>query len=133
MVKVENNTFVNIKCHSHRNTPLYLLANTDRSNEHNTMFKLIQNVHILNGIKNTRLAGNVLACRSFSDEAPRMEKSKFEEKRQCEKFEVNFVSNQFTAINSVQLLGRVGADPQRRGSEEHPVVTFTVATHNNYK
>lgn len=31
------------------------------------------------------------------------------------------------------ILGRVGADPQKRGNEEHPVVTFSVATHNNYK
>lgn len=31
------------------------------------------------------------------------------------------------------LLGRVGNDPQVRGSEEHPVVTFSLATHNNYR
>ncbi|CAO1435634.1 unnamed protein product [Diamesa serratosioi] len=36
-------------------------------------------------------------------------------------------------INTVTILGRVGADPQKRGNEEHPVVTFSVATHNNYK
>lgn len=36
-------------------------------------------------------------------------------------------------INSVSLLGRVGADPIKRGSEEHPCVTFSLATHNNYK
>lgn len=45
------------------------------------------------------------------------------------KFNYNFL----VAINTVTLLGRVGADPQKRGSEEHPVVTFSVATHNNYK
>lgn len=37
------------------------------------------------------------------------------------------------AVNTVTILGRVGADPQKRGNEEHPVVTFSVATHNNYK
>ncbi|KAF2884482.1 hypothetical protein ILUMI_21699 [Ignelater luminosus] len=37
------------------------------------------------------------------------------------------------SINSVQLLGRVGADPQRKGSEQHPVVIFSLATHNNYR
>jgi len=31
------------------------------------------------------------------------------------------------------LLGRVGADPQKRGSAEHPVVIFSLATHTNYK
>lgn len=36
-------------------------------------------------------------------------------------------------INSITLLGRVGADPQKRGNSEHPVVTFSLATHNNYK
>ena len=30
-------------------------------------------------------------------------------------------------------MGRVGVDPQKRGSEEHPVVTFSMATHSNYK
>lgn len=37
------------------------------------------------------------------------------------------------AMNSVTLLGRVGAEPQKRGSNEHPVVTFSLATHDNYK
>ncbi|RLU26085.1 hypothetical protein DMN91_002248 [Ooceraea biroi] len=36
-------------------------------------------------------------------------------------------------INDVTLLGRVGADPQKRGSTEHPVVVFSLATHTNYK
>lgn len=36
-------------------------------------------------------------------------------------------------INQVTLLGRVGVDPQRRGNQEHPVVVFSLATHNNYK
>jgi len=36
------------------------------------------------------------------------------------------------AINKVTLLGRVGADPQKRGTEEHPVVVFSLATHQNY-
>ncbi|KAM7359214.1 mitochondrial single stranded DNA-binding protein [Cochliomyia hominivorax] len=36
-------------------------------------------------------------------------------------------------INTVTLLGRVGADPQLRGNAQHPVVTFSLATHTNYK
>lgn len=31
------------------------------------------------------------------------------------------------------MLGRVGAEPQKRGTNEHPVVTFSLATHDNYK
>lgn len=38
----------------------------------------------------------------------------------------------FLAINKVTLLGRVGADPQKRGTQEHPVVVFSLATHQNY-
>jgi len=36
-------------------------------------------------------------------------------------------------LNQVTLLGRVGAEPQKRGNEEHPVVVFSLATHINYK
>ncbi|XP_066254119.1 single-stranded DNA-binding protein, mitochondrial [Euwallacea similis] len=36
-------------------------------------------------------------------------------------------------INQVTLLGRVGGDPQRKGSEEHPVAIFSLATHTNYR
>ncbi|XP_019931280.3 single-stranded DNA-binding protein, mitochondrial [Aedes albopictus] len=36
-------------------------------------------------------------------------------------------------VNSVTLLGRVGADPQKRGNDAHPVVTFSLATHSNYR
>ncbi|XP_056637167.1 single-stranded DNA-binding protein, mitochondrial [Diorhabda carinulata] len=36
-------------------------------------------------------------------------------------------------INSVQLLGRVGADPQKKGTEEHPIAVFSLATHTNYR
>jgi len=35
-------------------------------------------------------------------------------------------------VNHVTLMGRVGGDPQLRGTTEHPVVIFSVATHNNY-
>lgn len=41
--------------------------------------------------------------------------------------------NAFSAINQVTLLGRVGADPQKKGSEEHPAVVFSLATHSNYR
>lgn len=40
---------------------------------------------------------------------------------------------QIAAINTVTLLGRVGGNPQLRGTEAHPVVTFSMATHTNYK
>ncbi|XP_008543907.1 single-stranded DNA-binding protein, mitochondrial [Microplitis demolitor] len=36
-------------------------------------------------------------------------------------------------LNQVCLLGRVGGEPQKRGTEEHPVVVFSLATHTNYK
>ncbi|XP_076273091.1 mitochondrial single stranded DNA-binding protein [Rhynchophorus ferrugineus] len=36
-------------------------------------------------------------------------------------------------INNVTLLGRVGADPEKKGSSEHPVVIFSLATHSNYR
>lgn len=39
----------------------------------------------------------------------------------------------FLGINSVQLLGRVGADPQKKGTVDHPVVTFSLATNTNYR
>uniref|UniRef100_A0A0K8TSF7 Putative single-stranded dna-binding protein n=1 Tax=Tabanus bromius TaxID=304241 RepID=A0A0K8TSF7_TABBR len=52
-----------------------------------------------------------ILCRAYGDETQRIEKT----------------------LNSVTLLGRVGADPQKRGNEEHPVVTFSLATHNNYR
>uniref|UniRef100_A0A1B0BND0 Single-stranded DNA-binding protein n=1 Tax=Glossina palpalis gambiensis TaxID=67801 RepID=A0A1B0BND0_9MUSC len=37
------------------------------------------------------------------------------------------------SVNTVTLLGRVGADPQLKGTTDHPVVVFSVATHTNYK
>ncbi|XP_076652747.1 mitochondrial single stranded DNA-binding protein isoform X2 [Halictus rubicundus] len=36
-------------------------------------------------------------------------------------------------INQITLLGRVGNDPQKKGNDEHPLVTFSLATHSNYK
>ncbi|CAH4033341.1 single-stranded DNA-binding protein, mitochondrial [Pieris brassicae] len=36
-------------------------------------------------------------------------------------------------LNQVTLLGRVGADPQKRGTEDHPVINFPLATHFSYK
>lgn len=37
------------------------------------------------------------------------------------------------SLNQVTLLGRVGSDPQIRGSEERPVVVFSMATNIRYK
>lgn len=36
-------------------------------------------------------------------------------------------------MNQITLLGRVGGEPQKRGSLEHPVVIFSLATHTHYK
>lgn len=36
-------------------------------------------------------------------------------------------------MNQVTLLGRVGGEPQKKGSAEHPVVIFSLATHSNYR
>jgi len=36
-------------------------------------------------------------------------------------------------LNQVTLLGRVGADPQLKGTDKHPVVTFSLATNSNIK
>ncbi|KAF4523471.1 hypothetical protein B566_EDAN004540 [Ephemera danica] len=36
-------------------------------------------------------------------------------------------------VNQVTLLGRVGGEPQKRGTEKNPVVIFSVATHVNFK
>lgn len=36
-------------------------------------------------------------------------------------------------INQVTILGRVGHDPLKKGTDEHPAIVFSVATHNNYR
>ena len=36
-------------------------------------------------------------------------------------------------VNSVTLLGRVGVDPQLRGTDAHPVVSFSLATNLRYR
>jgi len=61
----------------------------------------------------------------------KIEKSKWLYVFHCEITQIICFSN--AAVNTVTILGRVGADPQLRGSQEHPVVTFSVATHTNYK
>ncbi|XP_078041541.1 mitochondrial single stranded DNA-binding protein isoform X2 [Augochlora pura] len=35
-------------------------------------------------------------------------------------------------INQITLLGRIGGDPQRKGNTEHPMVTFSLATHRDF-
>ncbi|KAH8312480.1 hypothetical protein KR044_010995, partial [Drosophila immigrans] len=72
-------------------------------------FKRLQLTPVLNGLRNLSARG---AASNTSSTAPaKIEKT----------------------VNNVTILGRVGADPQLRGSQEHPVVTFSVATHTNYK
>lgn len=36
-------------------------------------------------------------------------------------------------VNNVTLLGRVGINPQLRGTDSKPVVVFTLATNTNYR
>uniref|UniRef100_A0A0V0GC89 Single-stranded DNA-binding protein n=1 Tax=Triatoma dimidiata TaxID=72491 RepID=A0A0V0GC89_TRIDM len=36
-------------------------------------------------------------------------------------------------LNQITLLGRVGGEPQKRGTTDHPVVIFSLATHTHYK
>ncbi|KAM0729879.1 Single-stranded DNA-binding protein, mitochondrial [Formica fusca] len=47
--------------------------------------------------------------------------------------EINESTKIEKTVNNVVLLGRVGAEPQKRGSTEHPVIIFSLATHTNYK
>lgn len=49
------------------------------------------------------------------------------------RFCFSFVLPYISAINTVTLLGRVGNNPQMRGNENTPVVTFSMATHASYK
>lgn len=42
-------------------------------------------------------------------------------------------SNSVLALNQVTLLGRVGNDPVKKGTIEHPMVEFSLATHSSYK
>lgn len=44
-----------------------------------------------------------------------------------------YIYHTFSAINTLTLLGRIGADAQVRGNEQHPVVTFSLATNTSYK
>lgn len=37
------------------------------------------------------------------------------------------------SINRVSLMGRVGNDPQLRGTEKNPVLLFSLATHENFR
>ena len=60
-------------------------------------------------------------------EPPRIEKSK---PHRFYEFSSKII---VSGINSVQLLGRVGADPQKKGTEEHPIAVFSMATHTNYR
>lgn len=92
------------------------------------MFKLVRFTNVLNGLKHSTVGSGI---RSFADDPPRMEKSM---KRNQTNSGGNIHGYVYVlAINSIQLLGRVGVQPQQRGTEKHPVITFTLATHNNFK
>ena len=36
-------------------------------------------------------------------------------------------------VNQITLLGRIGSDPQLRGTEASPVLLFSLATHENFR
>lgn len=98
------------------------------------MFKLIRNVNIVNGLKNSRIADGNLARRNFCDAPPRTEKSKYHHNINFyANIEVNSVSKCYLAINSVRLLGRVGAELQQKGTAANPVISFGMATQSYYK
>ena len=53
-------------------------------------------------------------------------------------FETGFSASEYEgpgekSINQVTLLGRVGLEPQIRGSEENPVTTFNMATNSSWR
>lgn len=94
----------------------------------------MRSVNIARGIKNTRMTTNGLGQRNFYEQKRHLEKSRYyfrslQETQQRINIEVNIES--ISAINAVNLLGRVGAEPNQRGSEKHPIVTFSVATHSS--
>lgn len=33
----------------------------------------------------------------------------------------------------MQLIGRVGRDPEKKGTSDHPITVFSMATHTNYR
>ena len=47
--------------------------------------------------------------------------------------QINYISFFFVGINRVTLLGRMGKDPEFRGTKEHPVVVFPLATNKSYR
>jgi len=75
------------------------------------MFNVMQRFIGLNGIARQAVNQQFRNSQRLYSDAPKIEKS----------------------LNSVQLLGRVGVDPQRRGSDDNPVVTFSLATATSYK
>lgn len=96
------------------------------------MFRLLCSGKMMKSLNGSTLKTNV---RCFGDDPPRMERSTECFLRLTHSTDVHLfeVITFFTAINSIQILGRVGVEPQQRGTEQHPVVTFTVATHTNFK
>lgn len=83
----------------------------------------VRNLHPLNMMRRAllKLVTKTSATSSISAQAVRFAAQQVEPSR-MEK-----------TLNTVTLLGRVGGEPQKRGTEEHPVVIFSLATHTNYK
>ena len=58
--------------------------------------------------------------------------------RQSQDSETSFPASEYEgpgekSINQVTLLGRVGLEPQIRGTEENPVTTFNLATNSSWR
>ena len=68
--------------------------------------------------------------RSFCSSYPAVEKSKFFNMTSGMTRETHICH---LGLNQVTLLGRVGVDPQMKGSDKHPVVTFSLATNTNIR
>ena len=67
----------------------------------------------------------------MSSEAPHSEDNVFVNSEPSEREVIQQYAEK--SLNSVTLLGRVGLNPQLRGTETHPVVTFSLATNIQYR
>ena len=73
----------------------------------------------------------------FENEEP-ISTKKYNVDRQSQDSEASFSASEYEgpgekSINQVTLLGRVGLEPQIRGTEENPVTTFNLATNSSWR
>lgn len=106
-----------------------------QKNMMNNLFKLTP---IMGTIKNTIKLNHLQKMSFCSVESQKNhEKCKFEFLRlpnniSTTKNIANFAYI-FSAINTIMLLGRMGGEPQVRGNEKTPIISFSMATNFNYK